>query len=80
MCVAVCVWPSAAWHVCGPLCVTLSRLTRVWLMCVVRSRLTRDVKLVGAAISCEGSPYKGDVDSTWRRNPHVQSYALATDR
>ncbi len=43
-------------------------------------RLRGDVKLVGPTISCEGSPLNGDVRGRWRRNPHVQSYAIATDR
>ena len=45
-----------------------------------RSRLTGRVKLVGPTISCEGSPFQGNVSAPWRRTPHVQSYALATDR
>jgi hypothetical protein len=44
------------------------------------SQLSDDTKLVGPAIACEGSPYKGDASAAWRRNPHVQSYAMATDR
>ena len=43
-------------------------------------RLRGDVKLVGPTISCEGSPENGHVRGKWRRNPHVQSYAMATDR
>ena len=38
------------------------------------------VKLVGPTISCEGSPLDGDQKGVWRRNPHVQSYVVATDR
>lgn len=30
--------------------------------------------------SCEGSPYEGKAKGEWRTNPHVQSYALATDK
>jgi hypothetical protein len=44
------------------------------------SRLSATTKLVGSTISCEGSPLGGDMNGTWRRNPHVQSYAVATDR
>lgn len=43
-------------------------------------KLSESVRLVGPTISCEGSPYKGDVQGEWRSNPHVQSYVLATDR
>ena len=43
-------------------------------------RLTHDVKLVGSTISCEGTPLGGMVKEKWRRNPHVQSYAVATDK
>ena len=43
-------------------------------------RLTREVKLVGPTISCEGSPLDGNMNGVWRRNPHVQSYVVATDR
>ena len=43
-------------------------------------RLVGGVRAVGPAISCEGSPFEGDEDGAWRRNPHVQSYLLATDR
>jgi translation initiation factor eIF-2B subunit epsilon len=34
---------------------------------------------VGPTISCEASPFQGNVQNPWRTNPHVQSYALATD-
>jgi hypothetical protein len=34
---------------------------------------------VGPCISCEASPFQGNVQNLWRTNPHVQSYALATD-
>ena len=43
-------------------------------------RLRGNVKLVGPTISCEGSPLDGVIHGKWRRNPHVQSYAVATDR
>jgi hypothetical protein len=45
-----------------------------------RKRLGRSVKLVGPTISCEGVPLHGDVLGAWRRNPHVPSYAFATDK
>ena len=35
-------------------------------------KLSDTVRLVGPTISCEGSPYKGDVQGEWRSNPHVQ--------
>ncbi|GLI58416.1 hypothetical protein VaNZ11_000118 [Volvox africanus] len=44
------------------------------------SRLVGDVKMVGPTISCEGSALNGDFRGKWRYNPHVQSYAVATDR
>lgn len=47
---------------------------------VLLSKVTDTVKLVGPTINCEGSPPSGNVDGEWRRNPHVQSYLVATDR
>lgn len=47
---------------------------------LLTQRLTQDVKLVGPVISCEGSPYQGNVTADWRTNPHVQSYVLAMDQ
>ncbi|MEW5303409.1 MAG: hypothetical protein WDW36_006105 [Sanguina aurantia] len=45
------------------------------------SLLTQRVRLVGSTISCEAAPLDGDPASkVWRRNPHVQSFALATDQ
>lgn len=44
------------------------------------SRLSDSIKLVGPTISCEGSPKDGDVNGTWRTNPHVQSYVVVTDK
>ncbi len=41
------------------------------------SRLTDEVKLVGPTINCEGAAKAGSRDR--RSNPHVQSYAMATD-
>jgi hypothetical protein len=49
-------------------------------MSAFTSRLNEDVKLVGSTISCEGSPLHGKRSGRWRRNPHVQSYAVATDQ
>lgn len=48
-------------------------------MSAFTSRLTDSVRLVGSTISCEGSPLHGQRKGEWRRNPHVQSYAVATD-
>jgi len=47
---------------------------------ILISRLSDSIKLVGPTISCEGSPKDGDVNGTWRTNPHVQSYVLVTDK
>lgn len=49
-------------------------------MSAFTARLTDEVKLVGSTISCEGSPLHGKRNGRWRRNPHVQSYAVATDQ
>ena len=43
-------------------------------------KLSKDVKLVGSTISCEGSHAGGDPNKELRQNPHVQSYAVATDQ
>eukprot|EP00882_Tetradesmus_deserticola_P016554 GHRQ01017688.1.p1 GENE.GHRQ01017688.1~~GHRQ01017688.1.p1 ORF type:complete len:308 (+),score=99.69 GHRQ01017688.1:374-1297(+) len=53
---------------------------RVHWMSAFTSRLTGSVKLVGSTISCEGSPLHGQQKARWRHNPHVQSYAVATDK
>lgn len=47
---------------------------------VLISKLDDHVKLVGPTINCEGSPKHGDVRGEWIRNPHVQSYVVATDQ
>ena len=47
---------------------------------VLFSKITEEVKLVGPTINCEGSPQGGNPANTWRKNPHVQSYVVATDR
>ncbi len=44
------------------------------------NKLAGNVKLVGATISCEGSPFEGNIAGEWRTNPHVQSYVIATDQ
>jgi hypothetical protein len=62
----------------GALCMMV-RFTPLCMHHTCCSSLVGDVKAVGPAISCEGSPYKGDPSSEWRRNPHVQSYLVATD-
>lgn len=43
-------------------------------------RITADVKLVGATISCENTLRDGDPTKGSRQSPHVQSYAMATDQ
>ena len=35
---------------------------------------------MGPTINCEGSPQGGHPANAWRKNPHVQSYVVATDR
>ena len=47
---------------------------------VFTGRLGEQVKLVGSTISCEGSHLHGDSSKERRQNPHVQSYAVATDQ
>lgn len=47
---------------------------------VLTDRITDDVKLVGATISCEGANKGGVLSGEMRRNPHVQSYVVATDQ
>eukprot|EP00879_Flechtneria_rotunda_P012042 GHRR01012577.1.p1 GENE.GHRR01012577.1~~GHRR01012577.1.p1 ORF type:complete len:347 (+),score=93.53 GHRR01012577.1:547-1587(+) len=49
-------------------------------MSAFTSKLSGNVKLVGSTISCEGSPLHGQQTGKWRHNPHVQSYAVATDQ
>lgn len=47
---------------------------------IFTSKLSADVKLVGATISC-GSVHKdGDITKGTRSNPHVQSYIAVTDQ
>ena len=58
---------------------TFCYLPHLFTHCMHR-RLIGSVRAVGPAISCEGTPYRGNEDAEWRRNPHVQSYLLATDR
>jgi hypothetical protein len=45
---------------------------------ILTDRLTDDVKLVGATISCEGTQETETHPA--RQNPHVQSYLVATDQ
>ncbi|GAB4817919.1 hypothetical protein N2152v2_004965 [Parachlorella kessleri] len=44
------------------------------------SRITDEVKMVGATISCEGSWKGGVLTGEKRQNPHVQSYVVAMDQ
>lgn len=43
------------------------------------ARLSERVRMVGPAISCEGTPRGGDVAGDWRRQPHLPAHAWATD-
>eukprot|EP00195_Chlamydomonas_chlamydogama_P010072 CAMPEP_0202914022 /NCGR_PEP_ID=MMETSP1392-20130828/62019_1 /ASSEMBLY_ACC=CAM_ASM_000868 /TAXON_ID=225041 /ORGANISM="Chlamydomonas chlamydogama, Strain SAG 11-48b" /LENGTH=431 /DNA_ID=CAMNT_0049605511 /DNA_START=282 /DNA_END=1577 /DNA_ORIENTATION=- len=63
----------------GPFLPAYARGTVHWTQPFIY-RLNDDVKLVGPTISCEGSPLTDEGVGKWRRNPHVQSYAVATDR
>jgi hypothetical protein len=47
---------------------------------ILLSKLSSTVKLVGATINCQGAPFQGDPKQHWRKNPHVQSYLVATDQ
>lgn len=62
----------------GPFLPVYLRRTMHWTEPLI-SGITEDIKLVGPTISCEGSPRDGDRNGLWRRNPHVQSYLVATD-
>jgi hypothetical protein len=42
--------------------------------------LDDQVKLAGPSINCEKANWKADPSQRTRHNPHVQSYAVATDR
>jgi hypothetical protein len=43
-------------------------------------KLTSTTKLVGPVISCAGVAHRGQPDGAWRRVPHVETSAMATDR
>lgn len=47
---------------------------------IFTQRLSAGVKLVGSTISCEAAHVNGDLAKPKRQNPHVQSYAAATDQ
>ena len=47
---------------------------------ILTSRLTAEVKLVGATISCEPCWQGGNTANAKRHNAHVQSYFMATDQ
>lgn len=47
---------------------------------ILTSKLTAQVKLVGATISCEPCWLGGNTANARRHNPHVQSYFMATDQ
>lgn len=63
----------------GPFLAPYSRKLVRWQH-LLTHKLNDRVKLVGPTISCEGSPYQGNVGAEWRTNPHVQSYVVATDQ
>lgn len=44
------------------------------------SRITDDVKVVGSTVNCEAAYWENKLDGKARKNPHVQSYAMATDQ
>ena len=47
---------------------------------IFTSRLGNETKLVGSTISCGATKREVNGTEMRRRNPHVQSYLLATDR
>ena len=64
-------------HLVGP-GVTASHMLlqgKVHFTQLMTSKLVGDVKLVGPTISCGGTIRNGEL----KQNPHVQSYAMATD-
>ena len=59
----------------GPYIHDVVRPSMDWLQ-ILLSQLTHVSKLVGATISCEST---GQAFGLFKQNPHVQSYAMATD-
>ena len=60
--------------------ILVSAQARVAWHKLLTSHLDGVTKLVGPVVSCEGTPFKGNAASTWKTNPHVQSYTIAMDR
>ena len=67
---------SASLILAGPACMQ----KKLHWSRVFTARLTKDVKLVGSTISCEAAYMGGNLSNLARRNPHVQSYIMATDQ
>jgi translation initiation factor eIF-2B subunit epsilon len=44
------------------------------------SLFNNDTRLVGAAVSCEGTPLNGDPKADWLTLPHMRSDAVAVDQ
>lgn len=63
----------------GPFVPTYSQGTKRWHEHMT-SRITNEVKVVGATINCEAAYWENKLDGKARKNPHVQSYAMATDQ
>eukprot|EP01025_Chloroclados_australasicus_P067784 TRINITY_DN939_c1_g1_i1.p2 TRINITY_DN939_c1_g1~~TRINITY_DN939_c1_g1_i1.p2 ORF type:complete len:416 (-),score=23.99 TRINITY_DN939_c1_g1_i1:2601-3848(-) len=63
----------------GPFLPTYLKGVMRWVDLFI-SKLNDKVKLVGPTINCQGTPKDGDIQGEWRYNPHVQSYAMATDK
>lgn len=63
----------------GPILPWYAEKAQHWTTLFTR-KLTRDVKLVGPAISCEHFCITHDGKQECRKNAHVQSVAVATDQ
>eukprot|EP00201_Polytomella_parva_P021493 CAMPEP_0175041996 /NCGR_PEP_ID=MMETSP0052_2-20121109/2277_1 /TAXON_ID=51329 ORGANISM="Polytomella parva, Strain SAG 63-3" /NCGR_SAMPLE_ID=MMETSP0052_2 /ASSEMBLY_ACC=CAM_ASM_000194 /LENGTH=447 /DNA_ID=CAMNT_0016304677 /DNA_START=295 /DNA_END=1638 /DNA_ORIENTATION=- len=63
----------------GPFMPSYVRNTIRWTEPFIQM-LDSNVKLVGPAINCEGTSLIRESSAPWRANPHVQSYAIATDQ
>lgn len=63
----------------GPFVPTYSQGAKRWHEHMT-SRITDKVKVVGATINCEAAYWENKLEGTARKNPHVQSYAMATDQ
>ncbi len=89
------VMPLRAASLAPPLSILVHLLGRLHSFAMLRCLILREhqllapapsplargsAKLVGPTISCEGSPWRGDVRNEWRASPHVQSYAIGFDQ